>query len=69
MSSHRLSIAQTYRQPLLLILSTLLNSSTLPISPVLPNLTLSHHVIPALFHRALDNPSSKSPALVSILLR
>jgi hypothetical protein len=63
MSSHRLSIAQTYRQPLLLILSTL------PISPVLPNSTLSHRVIPALFHRALDNPSSKSPALVSILLR
>jgi hypothetical protein len=37
-------------------LSTLPNSLTLPISPMLPNSPLFHCVIPALFHQALDNP-------------
>jgi hypothetical protein len=46
----------SYRQPQQSILSTLLNSSTLPVSPVLPNSPLSHCVILALFHQALDNP-------------
>jgi len=55
-SSLGLPIVQIHRQPLLPILSTLLNSSTLPISPVLPNFPLSHCVIPALFRQALDNP-------------
>jgi hypothetical protein len=49
-SSLGLPIVQTYRQPLLPILSTL------PISPVLLNSPLSHCVIPALFRQALDNP-------------
>jgi len=57
-SSLGLPIVQTYRQPLLSILSTLPNSLTLPISPMLPNFPLSHCVIPALFHQALDNPCS-----------
>jgi hypothetical protein len=56
-SSLGLSIIQTYRQPMLLILSTL------PISSVLLNSTLSHCVIPALSRQALDIPSSKSPNL------
>jgi hypothetical protein len=49
-SSLGLLIVQTYRQPLLPILSTL------PISPMLPNSPLCHCVIPTLFHQALDNP-------------
>jgi hypothetical protein len=53
-SSLGLPIVQTYRQPLLPILSTL------PISPVLPNSPLSHCVIPALFRQALGN-SRPSP--------
>ena len=55
-SSLGLLIVQTYRQPLLPILSTLPNSLTLPISPMLPNSPLCHCVIPTLFHQALDNP-------------
>ena len=45
-----LPIIQTYRQPLLPILSML------PISSVLSNSPLSHCVIPTLFRQALDNP-------------
>ena len=61
-SSLGLPIVQTYRQPLLSILSTLPNSLTLPISPMLPNFPLSHCVIPALFRQVLNNlhPSPNS---------